>query len=68
VPPLQRWNLARHYHPDAGVGSSAVELRRALEAYDTLSDPDRRRIYDREFRGTRVRTTIIAADRLAILG
>ena len=51
--------LARRYHPDAGVGSSPVEFRRALEAYETLSDPDRRRIYDRELRGSRVRTTII---------
>jgi curved DNA-binding protein CbpA len=53
--------LARRYHPDAGVGSSAVEFRRALEAYETLSDPDRRRIHDRELRGSRVRSTIIAA-------
>jgi curved DNA-binding protein CbpA len=52
--------LARRYHPDAGVGSSAVEFRRAVEAYETLSDPDRRRIYDRELGGSRVRTTIIA--------
>jgi curved DNA-binding protein CbpA len=52
--------LARRYHPDAGVGSSPVEFRRALEAYETLSDPDRRRVYDRELRGSRGSTTIIA--------
>ena len=52
--------LARRYHPDAGAGSSTDEFRRALEAYETLSDPDRRRLYDRGLRGSRVRPTIIA--------
>jgi molecular chaperone DnaJ len=52
--------LARRYHPDAGAGSSTDEFRRALEAYETLSDPDRRRVYDRDLRGSRVRPTIIA--------
>ena len=52
--------LARRYHPDAGAGSSTDEFRRALEAYETLSDPDRRRLYDRDLRGSRVRPTIIA--------
>src|SRR5579871_5654375 len=33
--------LARRYHPDAGSGSSVAEFRRALEAYATLSDPER---------------------------
>ena len=47
--------LARRYHPDAGAGSSTDEFRRALEAYKTLSDPDRRRLYDRDLRGSRVR-------------
>ena len=52
--------LARRYHPDAGAGSSTDEFRRALEAYETLSDPDRRRLYDRDLRGSRARPTIIA--------
>jgi len=52
--------LARRYHPDAGAGSSTAEFRRALEAYETLSDPDRRRLYDRDLRGSRGRPTIIA--------
>jgi len=52
--------LARRYHPDAGAGSSTDEFRRALEAYETLSDPDRRRLYDRDLRASRVRATIIA--------
>jgi curved DNA-binding protein CbpA len=52
--------LARRYHPDAGAGSSTAEFRRALEAYETLSDPSRRRLYDRDLRGSRVKQTIIA--------
>jgi curved DNA-binding protein CbpA len=52
--------LARRYHPDAGAGSSTAEFRRALEAYETLIDPARRRLHDRELRGSRVRPTIIA--------
>jgi curved DNA-binding protein CbpA len=52
--------LARRYHPDAGVGSSTLEFRRALEAYETLSDPERRRLYDQDLRRARVRPTIIA--------
>jgi curved DNA-binding protein CbpA len=52
--------LARRYHPDAGAGSSTVEFRRALEAYETLNDPARRRLYDRDLRGSRLRPTIIA--------
>jgi curved DNA-binding protein CbpA len=41
--------LVRRYHPDAGAGSSADELRRVVEAYETLNDPERRRAYDRTF-------------------
>jgi curved DNA-binding protein CbpA len=47
--------LARRYHPDVGPSSSATEFRRALEAYETLSDPDRRRRHDRELRAARSR-------------
>jgi curved DNA-binding protein CbpA len=50
--------LARRYHPDAGAGSSAAEFRRALEAYETLSDPGRRQLYDRQLR-SRLRPAVI---------
>jgi molecular chaperone DnaJ len=52
--------LARRYHPDAGAGSSTAEFRRALEAYETLIDLERRRLYDRDLRGSRVRAAIVA--------
>lgn len=52
--------LARRHHPDAGAGSSIAEFRRALEAYETLGDPERRRLYDRQLQRARVRPTIIA--------
>jgi DnaJ-class molecular chaperone len=52
--------LARRYHPDAGPGSSTVEFQRALEAYETLSDPERRRVYDRRLRASRMRPIIVA--------
>jgi DnaJ-class molecular chaperone len=38
--------LARQYHPDAGTSSSPSKFRDALEAYQTLSDPARRRQHD----------------------
>jgi molecular chaperone DnaJ len=40
--------LARRYHPDINPGDrlAAAEFRRIAEAYETLSDPDRRRQYD----------------------
>jgi curved DNA-binding protein CbpA len=38
--------LARRYHPDAGAGSSEQRFREIVEAYETLSDPERRREYD----------------------
>src|SRR5579871_5258334 len=37
---------ARQYHPDAGTESSTPKFREALEAYHTLSNPQRRRQYD----------------------
>ena len=49
--------LARRYHPDAGAESSTAAFRRALEAYETLSDPERRRLHDRDLRRSRVRPT-----------
>ena len=40
--------LSRRYHPDINPGDKAAETlyRRISEAYETLSDPDRRRSYD----------------------
>ena len=40
--------LARKYHPDINPGDRAAEafFRRIVIAYETLSDPDRRRRYD----------------------
>ena len=40
-------SLARRYHPDAGDGSSSEKFRQITEAYETLSDPQRRAAYDR---------------------
>ena len=45
--------LARQYHPDAGSGSSAQKFREVVEAYETLSDPVRRRQYDASLRPVR---------------
>jgi curved DNA-binding protein CbpA len=40
--------LAKQYHPDVNTSSDAAErFREITEAYDTLTDPDRRRRYDR---------------------
>lgn len=48
--------LAKQYHPDVNNSADAAEkFREITEAYDTLTDPDRRRRYDR-LHGTR-RTT-----------
>ena len=45
--------LAKHYHPDVNTSSDAAErFREITEAYDTLTDPGRRRRYDR-LHGTR---------------
>jgi molecular chaperone DnaJ len=42
-------SIARATHPDANAGDPALEarFREAAEAYEILSDPDRRRRYDR---------------------
>jgi molecular chaperone DnaJ len=40
--------LARQHHPDINPGdrTAALQFRRIAEAYETLSDPDRRKQYD----------------------
>ena len=53
--------LAKQYHPDVNNSSDAAErFREITEAYDTLTDPDRRRRYDR-LHGTAHRTGTQAA-------
>ena len=45
--------LAKQYHPDVNNSPDAADrFREITEAYDTLTDPDRRRRYDR-LHGTR---------------
>lgn len=46
--------LARQYHPDAGAGSSVERFRQIVDAYETLSDPARRRAYDHSLAGSRL--------------
>jgi curved DNA-binding protein CbpA len=50
--------LVRRYHPDAGTGSSARRFRQIVEAYETLSDPERRRRYDASLRPSTVRRIV----------
>src|SRR5438552_13527510 len=40
--------LARRFHPDINPGDrmAAMQFRQIADAYETLSDPDRRRRYD----------------------
>ena len=49
--------LVRRYHPDAGAGSSAGKFREVVEAYETLSDPARRRRYDETLTAFRPRSS-----------
>ena len=49
--------LAKQYHPDVNDSPDAADrFREITEAYDTLTDPDRRRRYDR-LHGTRTGTS-----------
>jgi curved DNA-binding protein CbpA len=56
--------LARRYHPDVGSGASANKFREALEAYQILSDPDRRHQHDLDLGKSIVRAPKIAAEPL----
>lgn len=40
--------LAKRYHPDRAGAESTPEFREILEAYEVLSDPERRRQYNSE--------------------
>ena len=40
--------LARRYHPDVAGTGDVARMQRLNAAYQTLSDPERRRAYDRE--------------------
>lgn len=44
------WQLAKRFHPDANPdsGRQGVEIKELNRAYELLSDPARRRAYDRE--------------------
>src|SRR6266704_6267709 len=49
--------LAKKFHPDVNDSPDAADrFREITEAYDTLTDPDRRRRYDR-LHGTRTGTS-----------
>jgi molecular chaperone DnaJ len=54
--------LARRFHPDINPGdrAAAAQFRQIAEAYETLSDPDRRRRYDTDggVAAARVESTI----------
>ena len=51
--------LARQSHPDVGEGSSPEKFREVVDAYETLSDPERRRVYDMELGCRRTRSGAI---------
>ncbi len=46
---------ARRFHPDSGAGASSERFREVMEAYETLSDPSRRRQYDRTLQSRKIK-------------
>src|SRR3954469_24598653 len=56
--------LARRFHPDINPGdrTAAHRFRQIAEAYETLSDPDRRRHYDTAGRSPSSDTTTFGFD------
>ncbi len=51
--------LARRFHPDAGIGSSAQKFRDVTEAYDVLSDPQRRQNHDDDLARSRAHSRVL---------
>lgn len=50
--------LVRRFHPDAGIGSSAQKFREVTEAYDVLSDPQRRQDHDANLARSRAHSRV----------
>jgi len=50
--------LVRRFHPDAGIGSSAQKFREVTEAYDVLSDPQRRQHHDDDLARSRTHSRV----------
>jgi curved DNA-binding protein CbpA len=50
--------LVRRFHPDAGIGSSAQKFRDVTEAYDVLSNPERRREHDIDLARSRTHANV----------
>ncbi len=53
--------LAKRYHPDRAGAESTPEFREILEAYEVLSDPERRRQYNSELEAAERRLEAAAA-------
>jgi curved DNA-binding protein CbpA len=49
--------LVRQLHPDLSGGDTSLPLRQVIQAYETLSDEQRRRHYDQDL-ATRRRPTV----------
>jgi curved DNA-binding protein CbpA len=56
--------LARRYHPDVGSGSSAQKFRDVTEAYEVLSDPQRRHDHDIDLERSRAGPIHVAPEPL----